>query len=265
MTELIKLCVSGASGRSGSLVVALLHEYPQFQLCGALVAPGSEHYQKVCKTAQQNSGREVRYTDSVAEAMQGADAVIDFSTPQVSLQILRIAAAIKAPALIATTGHSQDERAEIVRLAEQAAVLLASNTSTAVFVMQEICLLAQKLCGTDFDIEIFELHHRLKKDAPSGTALTLAQTLSQDGALKTRTSRDGKLALREDLEIGVAALRGGDVPGEHTVFFLGEGERIEVTQRARDRSVFARGALRLMLRLHPKPAALYSVKDLYNR
>ena len=263
MEEKIRLCLSGASGRVGSLVLGMLHEFPEYQLSGALVAPGLEPCGRVCRGAEQNYGMEVRYSASVEEAIGGAQVVIDFSIPEVSLQVLRRAAALKIPAIIATTGHSPAEREEIGRLAQHTAVLLAANTSTAVFVIQELALLAQRLCGADFDIEIFEMHHKHKQDAPSGTALALAQTLAQQGALRVKTAREGTSARRQPQEIGVAALRGGDVPGEHTIFFLGEGERIELTQRARDRSIFARGALRLARLLCAKPPALYSVKDLY--
>jgi len=243
------IAVVGASGRSGSQVVNLLSEFPDFKLGAAIVSPNSKHLGAVCLSSVNNGGKEVLYSSDLEASIARCDAVIDFSLPESSIHVARSCAACGKPLIIATTGHSQGMLDEIRALAARTTILLASNTSIGIYVLNEIAALAHKLLGPKFDAAIFESHHRNKRDAPSGTAITLAKRLG--------------ISARDSVS-KVASLRGGDVAGDHTVFFLGDGERIELSHRVKDRSVFARGALRLLSELVNKPHGFYEVSDVIN-
>ncbi len=262
MSQRIKIALVGASGRTGGLIPGLIKEFPSLELSAAVVSATSPKIGKVCIDGAENSGVVVRFSSSVDEAIKKSDVVIDFSTPEVSLEVAKSSAQHHIPTLIATTGHTEDELRAIRAASASCAILLAPNTSTAVFVTHELSALAKRLLGPSFDIEIMEIHHRNKKDSPSGTAFSLARNLSDDRS-QILTKREGSSALRTPSDLTVLGLRGGDVPGEHTVYFLGDGERIEITQRARDRTVFARGALRLAELLANKSPGVYSVRDMY--
>ena len=159
------------------------------------------------------------------------------------------------------TGHEGLEQlAELRKLGEATAVLVSPNMSLGVFAMRELCLLAQDLLGQDFQVEVFEIHHDQKRDAPSGTALGIGSALARKGGLAEVVRGEG---IRGKAELGYASVRGGDVVGEHTVFFFGKGERVELSHRASDRAIFARGALRAALKLRGCKPGFYTMNDLY--
>jgi 4-hydroxy-tetrahydrodipicolinate reductase len=205
--------------------------------------------------------------DDPAVAFAGAQVVIDFTHPSATLSFLPVIARAKVPLVCGTTGFQPDELEAVKALSREVPVVLAANMSLGVNVLLELVQQASRLLGPEFDLEVLEIHHRHKKDSPSGTALALAEA-----GLAARSDRELRSALhvrswgqtgprRGADEVGVAALRGGDVVGEHTVYFLGTGERIELTHRATDRRAFAQGALRAARWIVDRPPGLYSMQD----
>lgn len=203
--------------------------------------------------------------DDVASAIQDCDVVIDFSHPNSSGELARNCRMAKKPAVIGTTGHSKEERAALEDLAASVPIVLSPNFSVGVNALFWLTRKAAQMLGPDFDLEITEMHHRLKKDAPSGTAKKLAEILSEvrqlDYAKNARHGREGLIGERPANEIGVHSIRGGDVVGDHTVTFAGAGERLELSHKAASRETFALGALRAARWVVGKPPKLYSMED----
>jgi 4-hydroxy-tetrahydrodipicolinate reductase len=203
--------------------------------------------------------------DDVAPHINNCDVVIDFSHPNTSSELSRVCREAKKPAVIGTTGHSQEERAAIEALAQSVPVVLSPNFSVGVNALFWLTGKAAEMLGKDFDLEVSEMHHRLKKDAPSGTAKKLAEILCEarglDYAKNVRHGREGLVGERQSNEIGVHSIRGGDVVGDHTVTFAGAGERLELTHKAASRETFALGALRAAKWIAGKPPGLYSMED----
>jgi 4-hydroxy-tetrahydrodipicolinate reductase len=190
---------------------------------------------------------------------------LDFTAPGPTVEHLRRAVANRAAIVIGTTGFAADEQRELDHLATQTACVVAANMSIGVNVLLTLVEAAAAALGGAFDPEIVEMHHRMKVDAPSGTALALGRAvaagLHRDFEATRRLAREGIVGRRTDAEIGIVALRGGDVVGDHTVVFAGMGERIELTHRAHSRDCLARGAVRAGLWLAGKPAGRYSMRD----
>jgi len=203
--------------------------------------------------------------DDIARHIDGCNVVIDFSHPNASSELARACREAKKPAVIGTTGHSKEERASIEELAKSVAVILSPNFSVGVNALFWLTQKAAQMLGEDFDLEVTEMHHRLKKDAPSGTAKKLAEILCEarglDYAKNVRHGREGLVGERPAKEIGVHSIRGGDVVGDHTVSFAGAGERLELVHKAASRETFALGALRAARWIIGKPAGLYSMED----
>jgi 4-hydroxy-tetrahydrodipicolinate reductase len=200
--------------------------------------------------------------DTIEPAMRNCDVAVDFSHADAIEEICRGALIHERPLVIGTTGHSGGQQEIIEEAAQSLPIVLASNFSVGVNTLFSITRQTAHLLGAEFDLEIIEMHHRLKKDAPSGTAKTLAQILQH--ARKTerfRYGREGDTGERDSTEIGIHSIRGGDVVGEHTVVFAGPGERMELTHRASSRDTFAKGALRAARWIVGKPAGLYSMQD----
>jgi 4-hydroxy-tetrahydrodipicolinate reductase len=193
------------------------------------------------------------------------DVWIDFSSPATSVTNAQAAAAAGAALVVGTTGIGPAEKAAIAACAQNAPIVLSPNMSVGVNVLLQLVADAARLLGPAYDLEIVETHHRGKRDAPSGTALRLAEALAEATGRTlekdARYERHGDIGPRTPNEIGVQTLRGGDVVGDHTVFFLGLGDRIEITHRASSRETFARGAVRAALWLASKPAGLYDMRD----
>jgi 4-hydroxy-tetrahydrodipicolinate reductase len=231
-----RIAVCGATGATGSLVVAELSRQPGWELVGALVAPaeaGAELPGGVIATADHE------------RALERAQAVIDFSAPAGTAALLDALRRTPLPAVLGTTGLDATHEEGLTALARQAPVVVAPNMSLGVNVLRRLVRDAGRALGTEWDVELVEVHHRRKVDAPSGTALALLDDLGADAeGVRIVGGRHGAVGPRRDDEIGVHAVRGGDVPGEHTVFLFGSGERLELTHRAGDRRIFALGALR---------------------
>ncbi len=195
-------------------------------------------------------------------AVSEADVLIDFSNAAATREVCAAVAKANIPLVLGTTGHSAEERKMIEETARNVPVAFASNFSVGVNVLFALSEHAAKILGESFDVEIVEAHHRMKKDAPSGTAKTLADIVQRvRGSGELKHGREGMTGERNKSQIGIHSIRGGDVVGDHTVIFAGEGERLELTHRAASRETFARGALRAARWIIGKGPGLYSMRD----
>jgi 4-hydroxy-tetrahydrodipicolinate reductase len=257
----VRIAISGAAGRMGQAVLRIARS-EGFDLVGALEAPGSPAIGRDVGEAAGTGPVGVLIGEDAGSALLGADVVIDFSRPAALRPLCAAAARAGVAVVSGTTGLDDAAERALDEAAKKVAVLWAPNTSVGVLVLAELAATAARLLGPGFDVEIVETHHRAKVDAPSGTALRLAESIAtaRDGLRRT-TGRDGQTGARADDEIGVLAVRGGDVIGDHSVHFLGPGERIELVHRATSRDLFARGALRAARSLAGRPAGRYAMKD----
>ncbi len=246
-----RVAVIGASGRTGRHVVSAVGARDDVVLHAAVVSSGST------KVGVVVEGTSIAYSGSL-DAISGADLVIDFTTPEVSMQVVRRCVEMRVPVLVGTTGHSQEQLREFEDLGKAIPLARVSNTSLGATVLSSLAREAKRLLGPSFDIEIVEIHHNQKKDAPSGTALMIAEGLIDDERIVANRS-----SKREPGEVGVGSLRGGSVAGDHTVYFLGEGERIELVHRVSSRATFGIGAVSMGLKLCQKlEVGIYQARDL---
>ena len=249
----------------GSTIVRLIQESAGVKLVGAVEWSGSPQIGKDAGEVAGVGKVGVRITPHLAPLLQGAIVVIDFTTPDATLEHLRIAARKGAPIVIGTTGFNPKQLAEIKRLSHRTRVLMSPNMSVGVNLLLSLLGRAAQTLGEDYDVEIIEAHHRFKKDAPSGTALALgravAQALKRDLNRVGVCGRKGVIGERGKKEIGLMSVRAGDIIGEHTVIFGGLGERVEFIHRAHSRDTFARGAIRAAQWLVKQKKGLYSMQD----
>lgn len=238
---MLKILVTGISGRMGCAVRQAVEANPDTELA-----------------ATHDAGQDI------SAALEKADAAIDFSFHGFTPELLAAAVAQGKPLVIGTTGHTDDERAAIAEAAKRIPIVFASNFSVGVNTLFWLTQKATRILK-DYDIEIVEMHHRHKLDAPSGTARTLAEVVcsetGMDYAADVAHGRQGLVGERPQRQIGMHSLRGGDVVGDHTVMFATDGERVELTHKASSRMTFASGAVRAAVWLAGKPAALYSMQD----
>ncbi|GAB4171572.1 MAG: 4-hydroxy-tetrahydrodipicolinate reductase [Thalassobaculales bacterium] len=258
--------VLGAGGRVGQLLLREVLESGQCRLASALVRPGSPLVGRDAGALVGLGDCGVAVTDQVAAVVSAADVVIDFSVPAAAAGNAATAAGAGVPLLVGTTGLSAEQVAAVEAAAARIPVLIAANTSLGVNLLLGLVRQVARVLDDGFDIEIVEMHHRHKVDAPSGTALALGRAAAagrgidaQAGAVR---ARDGHTGARPRGVIGYAALRGGDVVGDHTVVFAGAGERLELTHRAGSRRIYAAGALKAGLWLAAGRApGLYGMSD----
>lgn len=202
--------------------------------------------------------------DDLANGIQSSDAVIDFSSHKVTAEIIRLAVAHKKPLVIGTTGHTSEDKKILSAEAAKVPTVWSGNYSVGVNLLFALTRRASSVLGSDYDAEVIEMHHRFKKDSPSGTAERLLEIVLDERKLGNDALRHGRKGItgeRTATEVGIHSLRGGDVVGEHTVMFAALGERIELTHKASDRTIFARGSLRAAKWLKDKPAGLYDMQD----
>lgn len=202
--------------------------------------------------------------DDLAKSLPGCDVVVDFSSHRATGGMLELAVALGKPVVIGTTGHAADEKARLLRLAERVPCVWAGNFSVGVNLLFALTRRAASVLGSDYDAEVVEMHHRFKKDAPSGTAARLLEIILDERKLTAaalRHGREGITGERTSTEVGIHALRGGDVVGDHTVMFAALGERIELTHKASDRGIFARGALRAAQWVVGRNPGVYDMQD----
>ena len=256
--RVVRVVVTGVGGRMGGTLVRLISRTPGLVACGGTERAGSPLLGKDGGgfTVEEDLGRAIR---------EGrGQVVVDFTSPEAGAAHARACVEAGAALVIGTTGLDAGAKAELSRAAEKVPVVQSPNMSVGVNVMFKVAAELARLLGPGYDAEIVETHHRMKKDAPSGTALKLAEevaaALGRDGQ-SFRFERHGQLGERPPREIGIQALRGGDVVGEHTVFFLGDGERLELTHRASSRDQFALGALRAASWAAGRTPGLYDMAD----
>ncbi len=259
MSAQLKLAVSGATGRMGRTVIRLCQEAGDITLVGACAASGDPNLGEDAGTLAGSRPAGVAITDDMAAALLGADVVIDFSLPVALNELTRLAARQNVALVSGTTGVK--DLAPLDEAAAKVPVLWAANMSLGIQVLSELAAEAARRLGPDFDIEITEVHHKKKVDAPSGTAVRLGQAIREVRPLRTVTGREGIVGARESDELGIFALRGGDVIGDHSVYLFGPGERLELTHRASSRDLFASGAIRAARWLRGKPARRYTLAD----
>ena len=237
-----KTIITGSKGRMGQALLACAARIPELEVVGA-----------------------IDHGDDLAAIIGKADVVIDFSFHSATLGVAELCAKNKKAIVIGTTGHSAEEKNKITALKSQIPMVVATNFSTGVNTLFWLTRKAAEILGNDFDLEVFEMHHRLKKDAPSGTANTLLEILADVRKLQLETAlrhgREGIVGERTHNEIGIHAIRGGDVVGDHTVIFANNGERIELTHKASSRDTFANGALRAAQWLVQQKPGLYDMQD----
>lgn len=250
--------VVGALGRMGDRVRAMLADHDALKLGAALEAPGHPRLGALLE-------EDVRVVDDVRACLPRCEVAIVFAVPDATLSFLREAAGAGLPCVVGTTGFTARQRTEIDRLAARIPIVLAANFSVAVNVLFHLVRRASQLLGADYDAEIVELHHAAKIDAPSGTALHLGRAVAEgrgDSLEKHLVlSREGQTGARASGGIGIQALRGGDNPGEHTVMFLGRGERLELVHRSTTRDHFAQGAVRAAAWLLGRGPGLYDMEQ----
>jgi 4-hydroxy-tetrahydrodipicolinate reductase len=247
----------------GQAIVRLAHEKHEDQIVGAIAPPDAIEQGRDIGEVSGVGHLGVAVTHDHAVGLLGADVVIDFSHAAAVPALARAIKRARVALVSGTTGIGAADRAALDDLAETVPVLWSANMSPGVEVVAELARLAAAALGDEYDVEIVETHHRHKVDAPSGTALRLAEAVREARAdLVAKHGREGRPGPRANNEIGLMALRGGDVIGDHTVHLLGLGERIEITHRATQRDVFARGALRAAHWLFGKKPGRYTLRDL---
>jgi 4-hydroxy-tetrahydrodipicolinate reductase len=250
MGQNVKIAITGAGGRMGRTLTRLIAETEGLTLSGGIEAEGSPHLGTDLGTlAGLAAPLGVEVTDDALSVIKDADALIDFSVPAATLEFAALAAQARIVHVIGTTGFKDEDLAKIEAAARHATIIKAGNMSLGVNLLAALARQAAKALGPDWDIEILEMHHRHKVDAPSGTALLLGEAAAEGrGGIELGThserGRDGITGARKEGTIGFASLRGGSVVGEHDVIFAAENERIVLRHVAEDRSIFARGALK---------------------
>ena len=259
------IIVCGVGGRMGGAVVRAIAQSADYRLVAAIDKPGSARLGKDAGEISAAGNLAVPVTDQLGLALKPNSVIIDFTNPEASLGFLRAAAKKSTPMMIATTGFTARQQSEIKRLSRRTPTLLSANTSLGVNVLVSLLGKAAKMLGDDYDVEIVEAHHRFKKDAPSGTALTLGRSVTEALGRKLDdvavNGRKGIVGARGKKEIALLSIRAGDIVGEHTVIFGGIGERLEFIHRAHSRDTFAHGALRAARWLVKRKPGLYGMQD----
>jgi 4-hydroxy-tetrahydrodipicolinate reductase len=237
-----RVIITGAKGRMGQALIACAARHPGLDVAG-----------------------QIDLGENLADVIDGGDVVIDFSFHDATLPVAKLCAERQKALVIGTTGHAAGEKSQISNLKSQIPIVWASNYSTGVNTLFWLTRKAAEILGPQFDLEVVEMHHRMKKDAPSGTAATLAEILAavrqQQLPEVIRHGRHGIVGERTASEIGMHSLRGGDVVGDHTVIFAADGERVELTHKASSRETFANGALRAAEWVVRQPPGLYSMQE----
>jgi len=264
MTQPQRIAVVGASGRMGQILIQAVCASPDLRLTTALDLPSST---MIGTDAGHLIGVSTGVLVSAHEeqGLTGVDCLIDFTRPQGTLKHLDICRRLGVKMVIGTTGFSETELQHIQSASQEIAIMMAPNMSVGVNVTLKLLALAAKALDHDYDVEIIEAHHRHKVDAPSGTALKMGEVVAQASQRNLSThgvfTRHGHTGARVDRSIGFSTIRGGDIVGDHTVLFAGEGERIEITHKSSSRSTYAQGSLRAARFLADKPNGLFDMFD----
>jgi 4-hydroxy-tetrahydrodipicolinate reductase len=261
----MRLIVSGAAGRMGRMIVRTIHESNGFKLAGALERDDSPWLGQDPALLAGCPASGLKIVADPLPLLLGADAIIDFSSPAASVALAGLAAQARIVDVIGTTGLSEDDLDKIDAAARHAPIVRSGNMSVGVNLLAALTRRAAAALGSDFDIEIVEMHHRMKVDAPSGTALLLGEAAAQGRGVSLKDhsarGRDGLVGARRAGDVGFASVRGGTVVGDHSVIFAGEGERVVLSHHAEDRALFARGALHAVTWAKDRKPGLYSMAD----
>jgi len=259
-----RICMAGACGRMGRRILDLAAGDPEIAIGGAFdLAPlaGTE----IVVGTETPATSKITVTSDAAAAVAASDVLIDFTHVSACLDNVRLAAEAGKRAVVGTTGLNAEQQAVLRELSAKVPIVYAPNMSVGVNLLFKITKEVAAILGLDYDVEIVEVHHNLKKDSPSGTAVRLAEcaaeALGLDYATETAHGRHGLVGERPTRQIGMHAVRGGDVVGEHTVSFIGRGERVELTHKAHNRDNFARGALRAAKYVMTAAPGLYDMQD----
>ncbi|TIM05737.1 MAG: 4-hydroxy-tetrahydrodipicolinate reductase [Mesorhizobium sp.] len=260
------LVVVGAAGRMGQALIRAIHTIPGARVAGAIERAGSPHLGKDAGELAGIGTIGVVIGDDPLPAFARADGVLDFTSPAATVEFAGYAAQARIAHVIGTTGCSDDDNAMIAAAARHATIVKSGNMSLGVNLLAVLVeQAARALDADDFDIEILEMHHRHKVDAPSGTALLLGEAAAAGRGIdldgNSVRSRDGHTGVRKTGSIGFATLRGGSVVGDHSVLLAGTGERITLAHHAEDRAIFARGAVKAALWARGRKPGLYSMRD----
>lgn len=262
---MIQVAVAGAGGRMGKALIQAITEERRTELSGVLERPEHDFIGKDAGTIAAIEKLGVKITDKVERALKEAEVIIDFTSPEATMLHLEIASEMGLAAVIGTTGFSHHQRDRIKELSKDTRIVLAPNMSIGVNTLLKLVEEAATILGDDYDVEIIESHHRYKKDAPSGTALRIAEVaanaLDRDLDKVAVYGRKGIIGERTKTEIGIQSIRAGDIVGDHTIIFAAPGERIELTHKAQSRDTFANGAVKAALWLSKRPNGLYDMQD----
>ena len=262
---MIKAIVTGAAGRMGARIISIIGETPGIELSGALEREGHPAIGKDAGIFSGSGSMGIPISSNLENIIDGADVVIDFTSVDASLENIRTCSKAGKGIVIGSTGFSTSQVQTIKDTAAKIPCVLSANMSVGVNVLLKALKDTARVLGDDYDVEIVEAHHRLKKDAPSGTAMMLGRALAD--ALGRNLDevgvyeRHGIIGERTKKEIGIQTIRGGDIVGDHTVYFAGTGERLEFTHRAHTRDNFAKGAVRAAVWLAGKGPGLYDMQD----
>jgi 4-hydroxy-tetrahydrodipicolinate reductase len=264
MTDM-RLIVAGAAGRMGKALIKTIAETDGVTLAAALEGEQSTALGEDAGVLAGLGANGIMVSTDAAAAAAAADGILDFTVPKASVAMAELAAEARLVHVIGTTGFEEDDLAKIAAAAHHAIIVRSGNMSLGVNLLAALVEQAARALGPEFDVETIEMHHRMKVDAPSGTALLLGEAAAKGrgGALRDMRlpPRDGITGARSSGTIGFAALRGGSVVGDHSVIFAGIGERLELSHKAEDRSIFARGAVHAALWAHGRKPGLYSMRD----
>jgi len=261
----VKLAVNGAAGRMGRQLLAAIAEHQDGYLTGAADAPGQPTIGIDTSVLGGGEATGVLVTDDLSVLLGSSQVIVDFTAPAVSLGVLEAVADSEVAVVVGTTGFNPEQLKQLEAYALKTPIMFAPNYSVGVTVALDLLDKAARALGDDYDVEVIEAHHRHKVDAPSGTALKMgdvvAKALGRDLNECAVYGREGITGSRDTQTIGFETIRAGDIIGEHTVLFAGNGERIEITHRATDRMTFARGAIRAAVWLASQPPGLYDMRD----
>jgi 4-hydroxy-tetrahydrodipicolinate reductase len=261
----MRLIVAGAGGRMGRTLIKAIGDTPGLVLAGATESEGSPFLGQDSGVLAGLPPNRVNIISEVRPGTLAADAILDFTVPAATVRLAALAAETHLAHIIGTTGTSAEDDAKIAEAAKKTAIMKSGNMSLGVNLLAVMTRKVAAALGEDFDIEIVEMHHNKKIDAPSGTALLFGEAAAAgrgiDLAAHSERGRDGHTGARKVGNIGFASLRGGNVAGDHSVIFAGADERIELTHKATDRMIFARGALKAAAWIRGKPPGLYNLLD----
>lgn len=261
---MLKLVITGATGRMGRMLIEAALNTSGITLHGVLTSPQSD---SIGRDAGDFLGQKtgVLISNDIEAALVGADCLIDFTRPEATMDYLTACVKHKVNAVIGTTGFDEAGKASISKASQSIGVVFAPNMGVGVNATLKILELAAKILNTGYDVEIVEAHHRLKVDAPSGTALKMgevvAEALGRDLNECAIYGREGVTGVRDDTTIGFSTIRGGDVIGDHTVMFLGNGDRVEISHKSSSRTTYATGSMRAALFLAQHPTGLFDMQD----